>query len=686
MSQQNKMKRTFLAGLLGCALALTGITAYADEGMWMAPAITPALEKIMQSKGLELSAGEIFSDEGTALCDAVVSLDFGCSGSIISDNGLVITNHHCAYSDVYALSTPEHNYLEDGFWAFKGEEEVQIPGKRIQILKKVLDVTDEVNKLMDEAAIGNSRIGSRKLSYLLEKKYKDIYPDFTPSLDIMWAGSKYYLALYREYDDIRLVAAPPVSIAAFGGDIDNWEWPQHKGDFALYRIYENGEPLKAETKLDISRDGYGEGDFAMVLGYPGRTGRYSSSFKVRHQQDITLPISNKVRGDIMAIIKRWMDSDPGIRLKYSDFYFGLSNVQELNEGQVQCFKRFDVTGEKAILEKELQDWIDSDPGRKEAFGNLLNNLGASFEATADIDANATWYKETIIRACKIYLIAVRLNSRRDGWEKQMRDEYRNIDLRVERDIFRYIMEEYFTHVDRQYWGESQTAAFNGCGGDFDKLCALMWDNSILTDPEKVEKFIACGEGMENDPLYLFFTEVKITRFNDRHAALEDGGFISDLNREYTRALYEFREDKGIPQYPDANSTLRLTFGEVGGYSPRDGIVCDWKSSVAGILEKYNPDAYEYILKPEWKSALGAYDGPVNFTTDNDITGGNSGSPVLDGRGRLIGLAFDGNKESLAGDASFTEGYNKCVCVDIRYVLYILREYAHMDRILSELGQ
>lgn len=708
------MKRRLPALL---ALVLLAFPARADEGMWMIHAITKALETDMKAKGLLLDANEIYNAdaEGASLKDAVVSLDFGCSGSIISDNGLVITNHHCAYSDVHGLSTPENNYLEDGFWALSSKDEKPIPGKGIYFLKRVLDVTDEVKAMFAEAERSGQTLGSRRASYLIEKKYSE-QTGLEASLASMWSGSKYYLALYEVYTDIRLVAAPPVSIASFGGDIDNWEWPQHKCDFALYRIYTapdgkpadyspDNVPLKPKRKLQVSLDGYREGDFAMVIGYPGRTDRYASSAKIDYLENVSYPVSNVIRADQMAIVNAWMNADPAVRLKYSDYYFSLSNVQENNEGMVQCLTRFGVAADRRDAEKELQEWIDADPERRLRWGGLLSGLDSKYAAIRDAEANLVCYRETMVRGTRLGVIATRQKSLRSalGDARRVRQvqatdaaQYAEMDLRVERDLFRYAAGTYYTNVDSCYWGPFQKELYYRYKDDMDAFLAATWDNSWMTDEKRITRFLTMdGSEMEplyDDALYKFLTDVSVVVFNDAISATPGERTVTELGHEYTRALYQMRLDKGVPQYPDANSTMRITYGTVKGYEPRDGVWCSWRSTPAGILEKYDPDSYDFQLKPDWKALLeercGRPEGAgfdADFLTDNDITGGNSGSPVLDARGRLIGLAFDGNKESLASDVSCVEGYNMCVNVDIRFVVWTLKNYAHMDRILEEIG-
>ena len=702
--------------LLFFILLATCLKVSADEGMWMIHAINAALEKQMQERGLKLSAREIYNAdaEGASLTDAIVSLDFGCTGSIISDKGLLITNHHCAYSDVHKLSTPEHNYLEEGFWAMRSDEEAHIKGKGVYFLKKVLDVTEEVERLKESELAAGRAAGSRRLSYLMEKKYGE-ETGLEAWLASMWSGSKYYLALYEVYKDIRLVAAPPVSSAAFGGDIDNWEWPQHKCDFAIYRVYtapdgspaeysEDNIPLKPSRKLNISLDGYKAGDYTMIIGYPGSTNRYSSSFEVNFDETLQLPITNRLRGAQMDIIKRWMDADPEIRLKYSDYYFSLSNVQELYSGQVECVDRFDVVEQKEIIEKELQEWIDADPERKARWGKLLHELKTKYIAVEEPERDVNYFRETIVRGTLISRLNYRINSfKKDGIQtinERMLKEYDNFDLKVEKDLFRYAVEEFYLNVSREMMSDYHKDLYDRHSGDYDNITAEIWDGSFMTDITRRDSFFAAVHPYEDyisDPLYRFFQTMKVVSFNDRIIAAQGDVRITDTDREFAHALYQMRLDKGIAQYPDANSTMRITYGTVGGIEPKDSVVCDWKTTPAGILEKYNPSDYDFTLNDRqyllYRSAEWGRWGSgeensvmyVNFLTDNDITGGNSGSPVLNDHGELIGLAFDGNKESLASDVFYTPGYNKCVCVDIRFVLWTLDRYAGMTHIIEEIG-
>lgn len=720
------MKRMYLAALTLAGVLLGQATAFADEGMWLIQDINAALEKKMQERGLKLSAGEIYNADapGAAVSDAIVSLGFYCTGSIISDQGLLITNHHCAYSDVFALSTPEHNYLEEGYWAVRSDQELPIPDKQVFFLKRVLDVTAEVQNLRKELSEKGLPCGMRRVSHILESKYKkdtgkEAY------LNSMWAGEKYYMALYDVYEDLRLVAAPPVSVAAFGGDTDNWEWPQHKCDFAMYRVYMSPDckpakyssdnvPLKPLRKLDISLDGYKPGDYTMVIGYPGRTNRYASSLETDYQERITLPIANELRRNQMEIMRRWMDAAPAVWLKYSDTFFGLSNIGEMQEGEAACLKRFGVKAIKESEEKDLQAWIEADPARKARWGSLMSDLKKMYDETEAVERNKAYFRETFFRGTIIGRTIMRMNSARGKFKPMKKFLMRGVsetDPRVERDLLEYSVSQYFTNIDTSIFGPYQRELSAKFGTDFKAMTDYIWEGTMVASREKSEAFNNPAQ-FNDDRLKKLLLDVSILDFNKTDDDMNLRNRILALNKEYTQALYEMRNDKGIAQYPDANSTMRITYGTVGPIEPHDGVWCSWQTSTNGIIEKYDAenrdfkpsDAFMSMLESrDWgrwavkmpsscKKAAPAPVGsapagtmPADFLTDNDITGGNSGSPVLNAEGKVIGLAFDGNKESLASDLYAVPGYNKCVCVDIRYILWTLDKYAGMSRIIEELG-
>ena len=681
-----------LKGILAAVLLLSSLSIHADEGMWMIQDINAALEKNMKARGLMLSAKEIYNADapGTSVADAVVSLGFYCTGSLLSDKGLIITNHHCAYSNIAKLSTPEHNYLEEGFWAMSSEDEIPVEGESVYFLKRVFDVTDEVEEMKNA--------GRLDIQSQLVRKYSES-TGLTCIFSNMWAGERSYISAYKVYTDVRLVAAPPVCIGYFGGETDNWTWPRQNCDFAMYRIYENDLPVSCEKSLRISLEGYTAGSFAMVIGYPGRTDRYASSAEIDYQEEVALPASNELRGSQMKIISRWMDSDPAVRMKYSDWYFGLSNTQENNVGMAACYKRFRVRDEKLAQEREMQEWIDSSPGRKERWGTLIPDLKAAYSLIADGEQDKVYFRETILRGTFIsrYILRASNSKTLEQAKEHLLAGIAETDPRVEKDLLEYALREYFTNQDSYYFGPYQKRIQARFGYDFRAMAEYLWDRSLVSSKSKVEAMEALEE-MDNDPLRKFLEDARISAYNDRNGHQDKRNRATELENEYKRALYWMRLNKGVLQYPDANSTMRISYGRVGGFEPNDGVWYNWYSTPDGILQKYDPANHDYDLNPRqkallekdfwgrWGFRLGRkrHGMIVDFLTDNDIAGGNSGSPVLNANGDLIGLAFDGNLESLASDTSYTQGYNKCINTDIRFVLWVLDRYAGMKRILKEL--
>ena len=626
--------------------------------------IDRVLEKKMKACGLKLSGRMIYDEDKESLSDAVVALAFSCTGSMISNDGLMITNHHCAYSDIHALSTMEHNYLEDGFWARDRSEELPVKGQAIYFLKKIFDVTGEVMRLRDSLDVASRPMAMRRVYKLMEDKYTAFYKGQGELIcSSYYNGNRYYMALYQVYRDVRLVAAPPVCIASFGGDTDNWEWPQHKGDFAIYRIYTapdgspaayspDNVPMHPKKILKISQNGVRDGDFAMVIGYPGRTNRYASSFAVEEIVKIQNPVQAQFRLDQMKILEKWMDEDPGIRLKYADKYFGLSNVQEIREGEIYCYNRFGVVEAKRAEERQLQQWLGEE--------DLLDRLGRKYADVAAIDQQIVYFQETMVRGTNLHRYA---NALSRGDTTMAARELGQLDMRVERDLLRYSLRQFYRYVHREYWGDYLTQVYDRYGGDVEAILDDVFDGHIR------DALVSC----------------RIVSFNEQRDKIEAGVSKNALERDYKDAVYRMKLATNQPMYPDANSTMRLTYGKVCPLSPRDAVAMASRTTTAGILEKYDPADYDFSLNPEVRELLARNPGiPVNFLTDNDITGGNSGSPVLNARGELIGLAFDGNKESLAGDTYFVDAMNRCICVDIRYVLWILREYAHADTLLAEI--
>jgi hypothetical protein len=697
----------------------------ADEGMWLINLLDKNLTKKMQKAGLKIDPKVIYDENNVSISDAVVALDFGCTGSIISADGLLITNHHCAYSDIHALSTPEHNYLEDGFWAMNRTQEIYIPGKSVFFLRKVMDVTEEVKDIADSLRKAGFNAGMRKISSIIEPRHAKSSGYETMCMP-MWRGSEYYMFYYEVYTDIRLVGAPPVSIAAFGGETDNWEWPQHKGDFALYRVYggKDGKPAKYSAEnvpvtpkkvLPISLKGVREGEFTMILGFPGRTNRYNNSFAVNEKEKITNPVSVSVKRERLDIMDKWMNADPDIRLKYADLYFSISNVQELQQGEVYNFRRYGVVKVLEEQEKELQAWIMGDPERARRWGDLLDKLSKCYKGTGDIARNLQYFRETLVSGTGFIFLGNRSKSLANKGDKIDSDSliigstlyknyvsvimkgYEQCDMRVERDLLNYQLKLFMEKVDRRYWGDYITELDQKFKGDYQAIADYIYENSLLMHPERFMEAIKSNQPLTlftHDPVALLCGSTGMQPFNAATSEVTGKDDISTLEAYYTRALYQMRKEKNIVQYPDANSTMRLTYGTVGPINPSDGIYYSCQSTTQGLWDKYNPDDYEFTMKPRMMELLESRDWGeygekgrmyVDFLTNNDITGGNSGSPIMNAKGEIIGLAFDGNKESLASDVYFHPEYNKCVNVDIRYILWIIDKYAGAGYLIKEMN-
>lgn len=730
------MKKWFICAI---ALLVAMQQAAADEGMWLINNLETIYAR-MRAEGLKLKPEAIYNEAIPALADAVVAVDGGMgSGSMISDQGLMITNHHVAYSDICALSTEEHNYLETGFWAKNRQEEIPVPGKTVWFLRKVEDVTAEVEAIKDRIkAEGRwGMMSMRRVYSEIEKKYAAT-TDFEVSCMAMWGGKSYLMFYYDVYRDVRLVGTPPVSIGAFGGEYDNWSWPQHKGDFTLYRVYADSEgrpadyaadniPLKPRKVLSIATGGVHDGDFSMVIGFPGRTNRYASSFAIDEKQHVQNPVVVQNRQERMDIIRRHMQRDPRVRMAYSDKYFSLSNYADYAKWETRCLQRFDVASIRRAEEARLQEWIEADPERKAEYGDLLETLGNGYASRCDAERALNFFREAWLGPSEALLTANRVSSYLGKLDRMHRDSlilsdkdaagvlnaafrmHKEYDIDTDRDLFARMTVNFTANVPQEMWGETLVKMYEAAGGDADRMAREAFDNSFCTSPERYEAYFSKNRSVEEirrDPLVALTESVRVQNFTEcvnraerkaceracrgRHAA---GNYVSALESEYAGLLYDFRASENIPQYPNANSTMRLTYGTVGPLSPSDGVHYDSRSTTAGYMEKYDPGQYEYRVDDRMRGLLESKDWGrwgekgtlyVNFLTDHDITGGNSGSPVLDARGRLIGLAFDGNRESMAGDLWFHPELAKTVCVDIRYVMWVIEKYAGATWLLDEM--
>lgn len=702
------MKRTVLSVLM----MLTTLAAIADEGMWLVKGIDAQMYNRMRRMGLKLKPEALYNEQSPALCDAVVAINGGMgSGSMISDEGLMITNHHVAYSAICAITTPEHNYLEDGFWAASRENEIPLEGFTVQFLRGIIDVTDEAAALRDSMIAEKkwNAMGTRRLGKAMQERYAKT-TEFTPSFESMWGGKKYYIYLYEIFRDVRLVAAPPARLGAFGGDTDNWGWPQHKADFTICRVYAGKDgkpadysadnvPLHPDRVLKVAPKSVAEGDFTMVVGYPGTTRRYMSSFAVEEKQQVRNPIVVDARHHRMDIMRKGMERNDTVRMNYSDRYFGLSNYADYAKWENICFVRFDVKGIREAEEKDLKAWIEADSARNAQYGGLFDRMEKGYAARRDAMRVRTDYAERWFGISEAMIMANRLAST-VGRLKQ-RGEYmfdindpklakfvesvkrlEKADPATDRELFVEIGGSFFDNLPQDYIGKAVKTRLDEFSGDARKMLEWTYDNSCCNTSERLREFLSEPRRIKavmSDPLVSLVTSIPFQPFMRKVILAERaaGASVTADEREYASLLYDFRQSEGRVQYPNANSTMRLSYGKVCPLDPRDGVHYDWRSTTNGYVEKIDETNHDFRSDAKMLDLIASASAPVqvNFLTDNDITGGNSGSPVVNGRGEIVGLAFDGNRESMAGDVWFNPKYSRTVCVDMGYIMWILRNYA-----------
>jgi hypothetical protein len=693
----------------------------ADEGMWLLPLIEKLNMDEMTELGLDLSAEEIYSINNSSLKDAIVIFGGGCTGEIISSQGLLLTNHHCGYSQIQEHSSVEHDYLKDGFWAMSKEEELPNPELSVKFLVRIEDVSGRVLEDIDHTMDEDERLSM--VQERIEKITSEVEEDshYLALVKPMFTGNQYYLFVYEEYKDVRLVGAPPSSIGKFGAETDNWMWPRHTGDFALFRVYTGPDgkpadysdeniPLKPNHHLKISLKGVEEGDFAMVLGNPGTTERYMTSWGVNEVQSITHPNRIKIRGIRQEILMAAMQSSQKIRIQYASKYARSSNYWKFSIGQSKGLDRLNIYEKKKELESEFNQWVNNDELRDEKYGNALSLIENAIKSRAPYKHSRQYLMETMYYASEIYSFAAkfrRLEKVLD--ENQVEDEpvqfllsdlkeetdkhFKNYNAPTDQKVVEAMLALYEENVDKEYYPEFFRDVSDKYSGKYDKYVRKLFRKSMFDNKDEVMDFLQDPDvkSLRKDPAFVAGKSV-IGQY--RELRKQSGKYEQDFiegERKFIAGLMEMKEDKEF--YPDANFTMRLTYGTVGDYSPRDAVQYDFQTTLKGVMEKEDPDNWEFVVSEKLKELYETKDYGnysendtmyVCFTTDNDITGGNSGSPVLNDKGELIGLAFDGNWEAMSGDIVFEEDLQKCINVDIRYVLFIIDRFAGAKNLIDEL--
>ena len=721
------MKKTFLF----VALAIFSLMGkvHADEGMWL-PMFVERLNYVdMQKMGLQLTPEELYSINNSSLKDAIVGLSEGatprgffCTGEIVSQNSLMFTNHHCGYGSIQKLSTVEHDYLTDGFWAKDFSEELPAEGISASFLVRMEDVTEQVLSVVNDTmtwAERNAAIAAKSKELELAASEDGKY---NPIISAFFEGNEYYMFVYRVYTDVRLVGTPPSSIGKFGGDTDNWMWPRHTGDFSIFRVYADAEgnpapyspdnkPLTPKHHLPVSLDGIQQDDFTMIWGFPGSTERYLTSYGIDYNVESFYPTIHDIFKLQTDVMDEFMQKDASVNIMYADDKAGLANTWKNFEGQMLMLRKNKVAETKAELENQFTEWLNANPAKAEEYGDVLNTLAESYELVHQITPSI-YYPNYLAMTGAIGIAgefaAYAGTDKKDKEAVAAAEEaLKAIDVDaffaetykpLEDKMLVEMLKLYYNTFDAEANPNFYNLVEKKYKGDVVALANDILENSIFATPESIKAFIEKpnAKKVEKDPAYVVMNTMithLVTNLAPYRATMQT---ISENNHLFVKGLREFyaatQPEKDL--YPDANSSLRMSYGSVQDYQPADAIHYDYICTANGILEKYVPGDYEFDVPQRLLDLIEARDFGqyadengelvVCFLSTNDITGGNSGSPIMNGKGELIGLAFDGNWEAMSGDINFEPRLQRTINVDARYVLFVIDKFAGATNLIEEL--
>ncbi len=710
--------------LLLSLIAAAGLfTARADEGMWIPSLIGKNYDEMVRM-GLTLSKEDLYDINKASLKDAVVQFGGGCTAEMISPNGLLITNHHCGYGAIASLSSVEHNYLDNGFWAYSQDQELPAKDLSVIFLQRIEDVTDEIAKatknLEGEAYTKKFNEVKKKIEERASEKKK-----YVANVKEYFNGNQVLLLVYKKYTDVRLVGTPPKSIGKFGGDTDNWMWPRHTGDFSMFRVYAGKDnepadysadnvPYHPKKFLPVSTKGVQEGDYAMIFGYPGRTNRYEVSYGVDMSLEEVNPSIVNIRDKRLAIMRRHMNADKSVYLKLTSQYSSIANYWKYFIGQTEQLKRLKVVDQKTANEQAFAAWAEKNAPE---YNGLLTDYGKVYTDFRPYVKHVVYYGEAF-RAPVLSRLAASLEplQKELAKAKPNKDTLKKYTTELKKD-YKSLMRTYDAGTDKELFAEMTQMFYNDipqdqhpavykdvifsqygpatAGKTYTGYADYVYGNTFLLDSNKLNTFIAkpTAEQLNNDPAVVYalsFVKNYEQNYKPKYEAYSDAK--KDLSKKYVKGLMEM--NKGKMFYPDANSTMRITYGKVAGYNPMDAVHYNYFTTLDGFVAKYKPNDDEFDAPKELidlynKKDYGPYadkDGTLHtcFITTNDITGGNSGSPVINGKGEWIGIAFDGNWEAMSGDIAFDKQYKRTICTDARFILFLIDKLGKAHNIVSEM--
>jgi hypothetical protein len=693
----------------------------ADEGMWL-PLFIQRLNYVdMQKEGLHLTAEEIYSINHSSLKDAIIMFGGGCTGEIVSPNGLIFTNHHCGYGSIQSHSTVDHDYLSNGFWASRYDEELPTPGLTARFLVNIKDVTGAVlagvkDNMADSLRVKKIKENSKNIEASNTKGTQ--YEARTVSF---FNGNEYYLFLYEVYKDVRLVGAPPSSIGKFGADTDNWMWPRHTGDFSVFRVYANREnkpaeyaadnvPMKSKQFLPISIKEKKIGDFAMIMGYPGSTDRYATSYTINWALEKNNPMVVKIRTKKLDILREDMAADAEVRIKYASKYAGSANYWKFFIGQNKGLKRLAVFDRKRETEEQFVKWFNQDRERSVKYRDALYNISTAYATINKYEAAVRYNSEAIVRGCEIIAFSRNfdklaaelakpepdrqaLQSLKEQATEASEKYFKNYNMATDVKMLAAMLQLYYDDVPKKMQPAYLEDIHKKYKGNFEVYANIVFGKTIFSSKQKVDIFLSNPKlkALQKDPVWPLQTAFAANALLIDSLVKPSNELLAKGRRLFVKGLREMQNNRNF--YPDANSTMRVTYGKVLDYSPADAVEYNYVTTLEGLMAKEDPSSWEFVVPEKLKQLYKAKDFGrygengtmvVAFLTNNDITGGNSGSPVLNGNGELTGLAFDGNWEAMSGNYAFEPQLQRTICVDIRYVLFVIEKYAGATNLIKEL--